>query len=1115
MKSNFQFLRAKFPALAELGGLAEKYLYSDANSCLMKLGQIGENVVNLIYGYDRIQPLDGDNAASRIVRLKNLGQIDTVLSEQLHALRRARNKAAHENCNSESDARVLLQTAYGVCEWLMEVYGDPGYKHAAFTLPRPGDFDSAKDQQERIAELEAQIRRLTEQAQKNAASAPEQEKRDRAERGRRAAEQRVISEEETRYLIDEQLRAVGWEVDSACLRWSQGARPQKGKNRAIAEWPTLPTPGKKDDCAADYALFCGTRLVGFVEAKAEHKDVFAVVTGQCHDYACAVRPEDEKYLQGGPWGSARVPFVFAANGRPYLKQLETKSGIWFHDLRESTSIPHALSGWHSPAVLTEMLRRSDEEAARRLAAEPWTCLTDPDGLNLRDYQLRAVKAVSTAVQNGRRHILLSMATGTGKTRVALALIYRFLKTERFRRALLLVDRNSLGEQALDTFKDVKVERGLSLPEIYGIKTLAEQSPEADTRLQIATVQSMTRRVLMNDRDRAMPSSGDYDLIVVDEAHRGYSPDREMTGEELEFRDQSDYQSKYRAVLDYFDAVKIGLTATPTLNSVEIFGVPEFEYSYREAVIDGALVDHDAPHRLITTLSSKGIHIPKGETVTRVDPDTGQIYIDPHTPDELNFSVDQFNKEVIAPDFNRAVLEEIFRDIDPENPAEGKTLIFAANNAHADLIVDLLRKMYEPIQLDSGAIVKITAAAGDPATVQQLITRFKNERFPSVAVTVDLLTTGIDVQAITRLVFLRCVRSRVLFEQMMGRATRKCDAIGKDHFEIYDPVGVYDSLLPVTPMKPVVPSPKISYGELLDSLDRPELPPVLTALDPKTAAQSPEQKEAALRYRLGLILAKLRRTQRRLSDEGKEIFRARAGCDLPQFVEQLKNMPPEEAKNRLLALRKLFDKLDGGQWRVSNHSGPVLFDENDEVTEHSRSYGNDNESPEDYIKSFGEYVRTHLNEVAALNILCTRPRDLTRAELKKLRLELSSEGFTTFQLNSALEQARAKNTDLVADIITLIRASAIGSPLEDHASRIRRAVSKLKERHNFNAVQTQWLNRIEKYLVHESVFNQATFDEDDRFRSAGGFARLDRQFFGGQLAQLVDELNDYLYEDTPA
>ena len=1115
MKSNFQFLRDKFPALAELGGLAEKYLYTDANSCLMKLGQIGESVVNLIYSYDKIPSLVGENAASRIVRLKNLGQIDTVLSEQLHALRRARNKAAHENCNSESDGKILLQTAYGVCEWVMEVYGDANYKHVAFVLPKKDDFEPPQDQQERIAELEAQIKRLTEQAEKRAAASPEPEKRERAERGRRAAEKRFLSEEETRYLIDEQLRAVGWEADSAELRYAKGARPQKGSNRAIAEWPTLPTPGKKDDCAADYALFCGTRLVGFVEAKAGHKDVFAVVSGQSRDYACAVRPEDEKYLQGGPWGSVKVPFVYATNGRPYLKQLETKSGVWFHDLRDPASIPHALAGWHSPDVLTEMLRRSDEEAAKRLAAEPWTSLTDPDGLSLREYQLRAVKAVSAAVQNGRRHVLLSMATGTGKTRVALAILYRFLKAERFRRALLLVDRNALGEQALDTCKDVKVERGLSLPEIYGIKTLAEKSPEPDTRLQIATVQSMVNRVLMNDRDHPMPSAGDYDLIVVDEAHRGYSPDREMTDEELAFRDQSDYQSKYRAVLDYFDAVKIGLTATPTLNSVEIFGEPEFEYSYREAVIDGALVDHDAPHRLKTSLSAKGIHIPQGAQVSRVDPVTGQIFIDPHIPDELNFNVEQFNKEVIAPDFNRAVLEEIFRNIDPENPAQGKTLIFAANNAHADLIVDLLRKMYEPIQLDSGAIVKITAAVGDPGAVQQLVTRFKNERFPSVAVTVDLLTTGVDVPAITRLVFLRCVRSRVLFEQMMGRATRKCAAIGKDHFEIYDPVGVYDHLLPVSQMRPVIPSPQVTFRELLDSLSRPELPPALTALDP-AAARPAEQKEAALKYRLGLICAKLRRAQHRLSDEGKEIFRERTGgLDLPQFVEQIKTMPPEEAKERVLALRKLFERLDEGQWRAQNHSGPVLYGKDDEVIEHSRGYGNDNQSPADYIASFREYLNTHLNEIAALKILCTRPRDLTRAELKKLRLELSGEGFTTFQLNSALELARAKNANLVADIVTLIRSQAIGSPLEDHATRIKRAVSKLKERHNFSLVQLRWLDRIENYLAHESVFNQATFDEDDRFRSAGGFARLNRQFFGGQLGEIVDELNDYLYENTSA
>lgn len=187
-----------------------------------------------------------------------------------------------------------------------------------------------------------------------------------------------------------------------------------------------------------------------------------------------------------------------------------------------------------------------------------------------------------------------MATGTGKTRTVLGMIYRFLKTNRFKRILFLVDRTSLGEQASDVFKEIKLEDLMTLDEIYNIKGLEDKNIDKETRIQVATVQSMVKRILYNDGE-TMPAVTDYDLIIIDEAHRGYILDKEMGDTEILYRDQRDYQSKYRSVIEYFDAVKIALTATPALQTTEIFGQPVFKYTYREAVIEGYLVDHDAPH----------------------------------------------------------------------------------------------------------------------------------------------------------------------------------------------------------------------------------------------------------------------------------------------------------------------------------------------------------------------------------------------------------------------------------------------------------------------------------------------------------------------------------------
>ena len=241
-------------------------------------------------------------------------------------------------------------------------------------------------------------------------------------------------------------------------------------------------------------------------------------------------------------------------------------------------------------------------------------MQNPDGLNLRDYQVRAIISAENAVVNGRKCVLLAMATGTGKTRTILGMIYRFLKTGRFRRILFLVDRNTLGEQAQDVFRDVKLEKLLTLDGIYNIKGLDEKLIDKETRIQIATVKGMVQRLFYAGIEEPKPAVTDFDLVIVDEAHRGYVLDKTMSEEEAYYRDQFDYQSKYRMVIEYFDSVKIALTATPALHTTQIFGEPAYKYTYRDGVIDGYLIDHDAPHNLKTKLNTEGIHFQKGDVI---------------------------------------------------------------------------------------------------------------------------------------------------------------------------------------------------------------------------------------------------------------------------------------------------------------------------------------------------------------------------------------------------------------------------------------------------------------------------------------------------------------------
>ena len=1085
MLSNFDFLDKDFPVLASFGRLAEKYCYSDSNSSLMKLGMIGETIVNLMFTYDRIALPVENTAVNRITTLFREGLLTQDLVDILHALRKTRNKAVHDNYASVSDGKILLQMAHGLCEWFMQTYGDWNYQNQPFVMPIE---ETAAPVADKKKEQEAE-EQLTKQAEATAAAAPVVVVSERKKQANKAATQRQKSEAETRFMIDEQLRQVGWEANTEEIRYSKGSRPVKGHNIAIAEWPTDSTVGKKG--FADYALFVGLQLVAIIEAKAEHKDIPSVLDYQGKEYPRNIRAEDAKY-QLGAWGEYKVPFTFATNGRPYLEQYKTKSGIWFLDLRQSDNVPKALHGWISPDGIMELLEKDIHAGNQALQDLSYDLLWDKDGLNLRDYQVKAIQAAEKAVMEGKRTALLAMATGTGKTRTVLGMIYRFLTTNRFRRILFLVDRTALGEQAHDVFKEVKLEDLMTLDEIYNIKGLDDKLIDKETRIQVATVQGMVKRILYTEDGDSKPSVTDFDLIIIDEAHRGYILDKEMDDAELLYRDQRDYQSKYRSVVEYFDAVKIALTATPALHTTEIFGQPVFKYTYREAVIEGYLVDHDAPHRYETKLSSEGIHYIPGQTVTIFDPVTGEITNSELLEDELNFDVEQFNRQVITRSFNETVLEEISRSIDPENPKEsGKTLIFAVNDDHADMIVDILKNIYAETGVDGNAIMKITgkAGGGDPKKIQEAIKRFKNEDYPSVVVTVDLLTTGIDVPEINTLVFMRRIKSRILFEQMLGRATRLCPKIKKTHFEIHDPVGVYDSLEEVNTMKPVVANPTATFDQLLEGLKTVE-----------------DQKQ--VENQINQIIAKLQRKKRNLDSTTLEHFASMTGGMTPeQFIADIKKRPVEDARNRLLANEELFALL---QAHKPNGGKPVVIsDKEDELISHTRGYGKNDQRPEDYLDAFSEYVTTNMNEIAALKIICTRPRDLTRASLKNLTLALDREGFTTQQLNTAISELT--NEEMAADIISLIRRYAIGSALISHEARIRRAVDKLKKAHKFTKQELSWIARMEKYLMEESVLNVGVFDEDSRFKSNGGFAKINK-VFANKLESIVLELNEYLYDD---
>ena len=698
MKSNFEFLNKYWPALAQIADTAEKYLYSDPNACMYKLGMFSERLVQEIMVFEGIPDPVTDNTQSKRIRLlKRAGLLPYDIDNTLYALRKNRNDAVHAGADSLDDAKMLLSMAYNLAVWFMQTYGDWSFNPESFVLPKETDPSAMEkileEQEKRIAELTQKLEEV-----KTAASGTTQ--KERAKRGLTVSAMMEWSEAQTRCLIDEQLRKAGWEADTNNLRYSKGTRPAKGRNIAISEWPTDSQLCSKG--SADYAFFIGEKLVAVMDAKKWGEDVASTIDVQVKDYAQSIRTEHDKYVINR-WGKYKVPFLFASNGRAFLEQLRTKSGIWFLDARKPENQSYPIRNWFSPADIEEKLKQDIDKANKALNDADDSFMEDTTGLNLRDYQIKAISKATDAIIEGKQTALLAMATGTGKTRTVLGLIYKMLESKRFRRILFLVDRVSLGEQAMDTFKDVKLKELMTLNQIYEIKDIDDNEINLETKVSISTVQGLLKRTILSDKPDLMP--GAFDLIIVDEAHRGYILDREMTDEEILYSDQLDYMSKYKQVIEYFDAVKIALTATPALHTTQIFGEPIFTYSYREAVIDGWLVDHDPPYIINTDFIENNVKFKKGESLAEYDPNTNELLNGSVLEDELDFDVSDFNRQIVLPNHTRKVLEEIASFINPES--DEKTLIFAVNDSHADCIVDTLRDIYKEYGISNDAIMKIT------------------------------------------------------------------------------------------------------------------------------------------------------------------------------------------------------------------------------------------------------------------------------------------------------------------------------------------------------------------------------------------------------------------------
>jgi type I restriction enzyme, R subunit len=1108
-----------------LGALAERYFRDDPPTSIFKLRQFAELLSQRIAASNALYQA-GQTLEETLRRLSYERIVPKEVADLFHALRKLGNIAAHETKGSHSDALSALKFARQLGVWFHRTYGkQPNFKAGAFVPPpepvdatarlkeeieklrnRVAESEDAASRAQRQAEEQSRARESVEQRftreaeersiweklaaeseakaseiaaqltalQAAAEQAPTTESLEFIQRGEEASTKLDLDEAATRDLIDQQLRDSGWEADTKHLRHGSGARPAKGRNCAIAEWPTASGP-------ADYALFVGLSLVGVVEAKRKRKNVSAAID-QAERYSSGfISGGSDFAFAGGPWGAYKVPFVFSANGRSYLKQIETESGIWFRDARRPANHRRVLINWPTPAGLLGQLEINKDAATTALKEMHFEF-----GFPLRAYQKAAIKAVEGALAAEQRSMLLAMATGTGKTKLAIALLYRLLATKRFRRICFVVDRSALGEQVSGEFTTTKIVSGKAFADIFGLKKLVDVTPETETKVHICTIQGLVKRVLYAADSSEAPAVDQYDLIVVDECHRGYLLDREMSDTELSFRGQEDYVSKYRR-LEYFDAVKVGLTATPALHTTEIFGDPIFTYSYRHAVIDGFLIDHEPPLRIETALARAGIVFEKDKQLDLLNTRTGEINL-AHAPDEIRFEVEQFNRQVVTVPFNRVVAEELANHIDPSAPGAGKTLIFAATDAHADIVVTEVKTAFEKKygEIDDVAVKKIT---GSVDRVGALIRSFRNDANPKIAVTVDLLTTGVDVPSITNLVFLRRVNSRILYEQMIGRATRLCPDIGKEVFRIFDAVDLYPHLQNLTDMKPVVVNPSISFTQLAKEL---------------IAADQDAHREI-IRQQLAV---KLRRILRKMPPEVRAKFEAMAGEAPEATLKRLLETKPAELSKWVSSRSGIGPILD---WQGDGDGAPRFMPISyhpDTFVGITPGYGKA-EKPDDFLDEFRVYVRANVNTIAALKLVVQRPRDLTRADLRELRTALDLKGYSEANLRRAW--ADAKNVDIAASIIGFVRQAALGDPLMPYSDRVKAAMQRVLEGRKWSDPQKRWLRRIGEQVEKEIVVDRDALDRDP-FAADGGFARLNK-VFDGELEGVLSGINEQMWRRT--
>lgn len=915
----------------------------------------------------------------------------------------------------------------------------------------------------------------------------------------------MTPEERARERIDKLLEAAGWIVQDRLLV-NLGAGP----GVVVREF-TLETG------AADYVIFVDRKACGVIEAKPEGTTLSGVAD------------QTSKYQRGVP-----DTLPLHEHGLRFAYE-STGTETFFRDQRDPDTRSRRVFAFHRPEILREWLAQPDTLRGRLTRLPPLVTA------GLRGCQVEAITNLETSFAQARPRALIQMASGGGKTFTAVTFCYRLIKHAGARRILFLVDRNNLGRQARREFQQyVTPDDGRRFADLYNVQHLAANALDPVSRVCITTIQrlfSMLRGEL--EFDPALEEKSQFDTAARDSRPKevGYNPQLPIETFDFIISDEC-HRSIYhlwRQVLEYFDAFLIGLTATPSKQTLGFFNQNlVMEYSHERAVADGVNVGYDV-YRIRTRITEQGGRVEAGFYVDRRDKLTRRTRWE-LLDDDLVYSGQELDRSVVATDQIRTIIrafrDRLLTELFPGRTEVPKTLIFAKDDSHAEDIVGIVR---EEFGRGNDFCKKITyLTTGEKP--EDLIASFRNSYNPRVAVTVDMISTGTDIRPLECLVFLRDTKSSLYFDQMKGRGMRVIDpnelqavtpdAAAKTRFVIVDAVGVFES--DKTQTRSLERARSVPFDKLLDEValgnrDEDRLTSLAGRLAQLDRALTPEQRDRLEALSGGRPLSAV---VNRLLDafdpdaqdeKAKELFKTdepsaeqKAAASETLAREACLVFDSAQLRQALVETRRRSEQtIDTVSKDEVIDAGPAK-----EVEERARRT----------VASFREFIAANKDELTALQMIFSRPygsRRLTYEAIRELAeaIQRPPTNLTpdlVWQAYEKLDRARVRRAGpqkLLTNVISLVRF-AIGEvdALEPFDEVVNRRFAEWLARQQkagrrFTPEQMAWLELIRDHIA-TSLRVELGDLELAPFHEKGGPVKA-YQTFGEDLNKLLEELNEAL------